>query len=490
MNLVELLSGIVEETAIPGSDFQIKGIALDSREVKKDYVFFALAGAMEHGLLYAKQAVENGAFSVIYDSQGSDEFQLGQFEVELLRVKNLRVKLGYIADRFYQSPSKELAVIGVTGTNGKTTCSQFLLQLISACGVIGTLGWGTTKTIKKTANTTPDALAVQQILANFVVRKKQAVVMEVSSHGLEQGRVNGVQFKGAVFTNLSRDHLDYHGSMAAYLEAKLLLFKQPGLQFAVVNIDDPYGEKFLAVVDKKTTCWAYSATGKTSSAIENVTADEVRYSVHGIAFMLCWRLQKMQVKTRIVGDFNLENILAVITVLLAQGQGLTEVLEKVSGLSAVAGRMEGFGGNNKPFVLVDYAHSPDALDKVLKGVKRDCQGKLWLVFGCGGNRDKGKRSAMGAIACKLADAVTITNDNPRFEDPAIIIKEILAGCHGDVCEVIQNRQQAIQSVIKRAQIKDCIVIAGKGHEDYQEVNGIKQPFSDQSFVRQGLRDWS
>jgi UDP-N-acetylmuramoyl-L-alanyl-D-glutamate--2,6-diaminopimelate ligase len=489
MNLNDLLKGIDEANNKFISDVTIKGITLDSRKIRKGFVFIAVAGAKEHGLCYLKQAVENEAIAVIYDPKGSDLFDLDRLKVSCIGVEKLTLKLSCLADRFYQSPSKKIEVIGVTGTNGKTTCSQFLLQLFDECGIIGTLGWGTKGILRKAVNTTPDAIATQAMLNDFVAANKKKVVMEVSSHGLQQGRVNNVDFKGALFTNLSRDHLDYHLSMEAYLEAKLLLFRRKELQFVVVNADNKYSDNVLAEVGENIRCWAYSATGKKCTQIENVTADNVECDLSGIAFTVCWNEQKIPVKTNITGDFNLENILAVITVLLALGQTLNEVVNKVSGLKPVPGRMEGFGGDKKPHVFVDYAHTPDALDKLLRGVKKYCQGQLWIVFGCGGDRDKGKRAEMGVIASELADAVIVTNDNPRFEPPEAIVKEILKGCKEKRCEVIQDRARAIESVINRAGINDCIVIAGKGHEDYQEIKGVRQAFSDQQLVIQGLKDW-
>ena len=490
MNLSELLKGITEETVNAEYNFVIEGLTLDSREVKKGFVFIALYGSKDHGLKYAEQAIKSGALAVLYDPQGSEKFQLEKLNSPLFRVKELNLKLGLIADRFYQSPSEKIEVIGITGTNGKTTCSQFLLQLIPGCGVVGTLGWGSTESINKTINTTPDALTLQKILSYFVATQKQTVVMEVSSHGLQQGRVNNINFKGALFTNLSRDHLDYHETMEAYLTVKLSLFKQTGLEYAVVNADDTHSERFLAVVDNKTKCWAYSVSGKQMATAENISAQKIKYSLEGITFLLCWRQQKIPVKTDISGDFNLENILAVITVLLAQGYDLSSVLKNISRLKAVPGRMERFGGNKQPPVFVDYAHTPDALEKVLQSLKKQCQGKIWLVFGCGGNRDTGKRAEMGAIASNLADKLIITSDNPRFESSDIIFNDIKKGCLNNNFVVIQSREEAIQTAIKQAKSSDCVLIAGKGHENYQEINGKKLSFSDQNVVKQSLLEWS
>ncbi len=485
MIIAELLEGLVGRP-FEKNKTDIKGIALDSRKVKPGFVFIAIAGAIEHGLVYAEKAVESGACAIIYESEGSDNFSLDSFDCYMLGINDLSAKLGCIADRFYQSPSKNIDVIGITGTNGKTTCSQFLMQVMPESAVIGTLGWGGKGSLNKTLNTTPDALDVQRILAGFVNLKINTVVMEVSSHGLEQGRVNAVSFKGAVFTNLSRDHLDYHGSMAAYLGAKLNLFKRSELQFSVVNTDDENSKIFLDATHKNVKRWAFSATGKKMALAENVTAEQVDYSLNGIKFFVCWENQKKQVQTKIVGDFNLDNILAVITVQLANGCSFESAVSKIDGLTPVSGRMERFGGDGQPFVFVDYAHTPDALEKVLQGLRKYCSETLWLVFGCGGNRDQGKRAEMGAIAGKLADRVVITDDNPRLEKSEQIINDILNGFVNKNCEVIQNREEAIQSVINQAKKQDCIVIAGKGHESYQDIQGVKYSFSDQVVVQQTL----
>ena len=485
MILAKLLDGLINHP-LENRDVEIKGITLDSRKVKKGFLFIAVAGAVEHGLVYAKQAINNGAIAIIYEPKGSECFKDDLLDCYTLEVKGLGVKLGKIADRFYQSPSKKLEVIGVTGTNGKTTCSQFLLQLMPESGVIGTLGWGEKEALTQTLNTTPDALDMHHILAEFVKLKKKVVVMEVSSHGLEQGRVNAVNFKGAIFTNLTRDHLDYHGSMAAYLEAKLMLFKRSELQFVVVNSDDENSRFFLEAANSHVKKWAFSAKGNTIDSAENIIVEEINNSLKGINFVVCWGMKKALIQTKIIGACNLENILAVIAVLLAQGYSLDQAASKVEELNPVSGRMECFGGEEKPFVIVDYAHTPDALEKVLLGLRAYCEKTLWVVFGCGGNRDQGKRAEMGSVAERLADRVVITDDNPRLEKPEQIINDILQGCARSKCEVISDRKKAIQSVINKAGKRDCIVIAGKGHESYQDVHGVKHDFSDQDVVQKAL----
>ncbi|CAD6871954.1 UDP-N-acetylmuramoyl-L-alanyl-D-glutamate--2,6-diaminopimelate ligase [Methylomonas fluvii] len=484
MKLAQLLNGLTVNPA----DLEIRGLCLDSRNIQAGDAFVALNGAAQHGIAHAEQAVAKGAIAVIYDPGGADIKIVGTLKAPCLAITGLSQKLGEIAAKFYGNPSQLLAVIGVTGTNGKTTCSQLIAQALPACGVIGTLGWGDVGSLQPTSNTTPDALAVQQMLSEFVKQSKRNAAMEVSSHGLHQGRVNGVSFKGAVFTNLSRDHLDYHGSMAKYLQAKLTLFKTPGLQFAVVNLDDANSAEVLQSLPDAVQCWTYSATGMRGTAKEAVSAEQVKHSAAGIEFDVIWQEQRRRAKTSLVGGFNLDNVLAVLCVLLATGSEFDAAITQLAKLTAIPGRMEKFGGNGKPTIFVDYAHSPDALEKVLKAVKG--ANRLRVVFGCGGDRDKGKRPQMGKIAETWADQVIVTDDNPRSEAPAAIIKDILSGCQSQKITVINDRTTAINTVIRQADPDDCVVIAGKGHENYQEIGGVKQPFSDSAVVKQALAAWS
>ncbi len=412
--------------------------------------------------------------------------------VPMIAVEDLGQKLGDIAARFYGNPSGFMDVIGITGTNGKTSCSHFLSQMLDDCGIIGTLGWGEWGKLSKTLNTTPDALETQRVLAELLNDKKKIVAMEVSSHGLEQGRVNGVTFKGAVFTNISRDHLDYHGTMEAYLQAKLALLNKPGLTFAVVNLDDFYSDQIIAAVPETVVLWGISVHGKTLASCECVCAENIIHKLDGIEFDVRWRGNCQRVNVPLYGDFNSENVLTVLAVMLAMGGALPEAVKKLQFIRPVTGRMERYGGDGQPLIFVDYAHTPDALDKVLSSLRKHCGQNLWVVFGCGGNRDKGKRPEMGRIAEQWADHVIITDDNPRFENGLVIVNDILAGCSsagrnlGKV-EVIQNREQAIQNVIARAAEKDCIVVAGKGHEHYQESNGLQIAFSDSQVVIEALK---
>ena len=496
MRLKDLLAGFV---SFPNSslgmaeDMLITGLALDSREVIEGNVFIALTGARQHGLTHVEQAINRGAGAVVFDPSGDGRRLAEQItNVPIIAVDSLGLKLGEIAARFYGVPSGFIDVIGITGTNGKTSCSQFLSQLLDDCGIIGTLGWGEWGKLRKTLNTTPDALETQRILAELLKDQKKVVAMEVSSHGLEQGRVNGVNFKGAVFTNISRDHLDYHGTMEAYLQAKLALLNKPGVTFVVVNLDDPYSGQIIAAVPEAVVVWGISVQGKTLASGECVSADNVLHKVNGIEFDVHWRGDSQRVKAPLYGDFNTENVLIVLAVVLSMGVSMAKAVQKLAYIKPVIGRMERFGGGAQPLIFVDYAHTPDALDKVLSSTRKHCQKALWLVFGCGGNRDTGKRPQMGRIAEQRADYVIITDDNPRFENGLDIVNDILAGCssigrNSGKVEVIQDREQAIQNVITRAAVNDCIVIAGKGHEDYQEINGEQQPFSDSRVVLEALK---
>lgn len=481
------LSALLNNIAETDTDVECSGLCLDSRVAKKGDLFIALNGALQHGLNYAGQAIKNGATAVIYDPAG---FQDPQHKTEgfmAIPIRNLSQQLGEIAARFYRHPSRQLDVIGVTGTNGKTTCSQLIAQALTGCGVIGTLGWGELGQLQATANTTPDAVAVQKMLFEFVEQKKSVVAMEVSSHGLEQGRVNAVDFKGAVFTNLSRDHLDYHGSMASYLEAKLGLFTCSALQFVVVNLDDPNSLQVLQAVKKDVKRWTFSISNQTVTGAECLTVSNVQHRRDGIFFDVNWAGLTAQASTSVVGAFNLQNIMAVLCVLLARDWPFAKAVAQLANLKAVVGRMEKFGGQDKPAVIVDYAHTPDALEKVLLTSKGD--GQLWVVFGCGGDRDTGKRPQMGRIAEICADHVIVTDDNPRTEAADAIINDILQGCVTQKVSVINDRALAINTVIQQAAQNDCIVIAGKGHENYQEIKGVKIPFSDQAVVQQALAAW-
>ena len=479
------LQGLLESVASVTVDLEITGLSLDSRQVKPGYAFVALKGERHHGLDFAEQAIAKGAVAVIYEPEGAGV--VPEVEIQWVAVSGLADKLGAVAANFYGDPSQKLQVIGVTGTNGKTTCSQLLAQVLEKSAVIGTLGWGDAENLMPTLNTTPDALAVQQMLSSCFDQGKHVVAMEVSSHGLQQGRVNGVKFAGAVFTNFSRDHLDFHGSMEQYLQAKMLLFKRTDLQFAVLNLDDPKSANIAAALQPAIQKWSYSSQGLKDKNTQSVWASEQQYGSEGIRFNVHWNERQGQAYTPLLGKFNLDNVLAVFTTLLALGVDFDRAISKLADLKPINGRMEKMGGVNQPTVVVDYAHTPDALQKVLEAVKD--HKSLCVVFGCGGNRDQGKRPEMRRIAERYADHVIITDDNPRNEAPEAIVEDILSGCDSGKVEVIHDRAAAIVAAISQAKTGDYVVIAGKGHEDYQEINGVKWPFKDQEQVKRALAVW-
>lgn len=471
------------------SDLEIADLTLNSKEVVQNSIFIALKGANHHGLNYANAAIENGAMAVLFDDEDAELAgkMLVDSNVLKISVADLAKNLGEIAARFYGQPSHKMNVIGITGTNGKTSCSQFLAQVLENSGVIGTIGWGKLDNLQETLNTTPDALAVQKMLATLKNDGCENVAMEVSSHGLAQGRTNGVQFKGAIFTNFSRDHLDYHKTLEAYLETKLKLFNAPNLEFAVINLDDEMSDKMIAAIPENVEIIGVSTNNKIASRGQTLSAENIDLNLSGIQFEAVWQNQKQACHVPLIGKFNLENVLCVLATMLKLGIDLNDAAERLKNLKPVAGRMEKFGGENgKPLVIVDYAHTPDALEKVLGSLRAHTKGKLNLVFGCGGNRDKGKRAQMGRVAEELADYVIITDDNPRFEASEDIIQDILSGFFNNEAKVIYDRAMAIHRAIEHADSQDCVLIAGKGHEDYQEINGEKFPFSDAQCVREAL----
>ncbi len=485
MMLSKLLSGLTDKLIF---DPDIQGLALDSRKLASGYAFVAVSGTHQHGIYFAEQAIENGAVAIFYDpSEISSNTEISG--PAYTAIDGLSGKVGTIAARFYDFPTKKLSIIGITGTNGKTTCSQLLAQLLPDCGVIGTLGWGEINSLNTTENTTPDVITIQQILRNFVDENKKNVAMEVSSHGLEQGRTDAVEFSGVIFTNITRDHLDYHGSMAAYVQAKLKLLAAPGIGFVVINMDSPYAEEIMSASPEAATIFGFSRQKNSQQNPGVLTVSRVCYSLKGIDCQLHWQGSTCKLQTSLVGEFNLENILAVICVLLAQGGDISEIVERISSKNlAISGRMERLTQRHHCLqVFIDYAHTPDALERTLKSLKPHCENKLSVIFGCGGDRDKGKRSLMGAIATQWADQVILTDDNPRYEQAGIIINDILQGCSRQKVAVINDRKSAIYQAINAANDNDIVLIAGKGHENYQEINGIKHPFNDRDIAIEALK---
>ncbi|MBT2115635.1 UDP-N-acetylmuramoyl-L-alanyl-D-glutamate--2,6-diaminopimelate ligase [Dyella sp. LX-66] len=482
--LEQLLHGIADTDS--AGDIVVSGLALDSRRVRAGEAFFALRGTRGHGIEFAAGAVAQGARVVLAEAPATAAPALG---VPVIWIERLHAQVGEIAARFYGRPSEALQVVGVTGTNGKTSTVQLIAQALHHLGhsaaTIGTLGAGLHGQVEEGERTTPDAIHVQELLASFREQGATHVAMEVSSHALEQGRVGAVKFGTAVFTNLTRDHLDYHGSMQAYGDAKAKLFAWPTLTHAAINVDDAFGRELLGRTPEHVRKLRISAAGDLAS---DIRASNILTSAEGLRFDLHTPWGTRALQTHLIGRFNVDNLLAVVAVLGALGESFERIVEAVSALHPVNGRMSRLGGQHGlPLVVVDYAHTPDALEQSLHAVRAHCEGRLICVFGCGGERDAGKRPLMGAIAERLADVAIITDDNPRGEDGDAIVAQIVAGlAHPEAARVQRNRALAITEALQLAQSGDVVLIAGKGHETYQEGAHGKRPFDDLAVARAAL----
>ena len=466
---------------------QMRGLSADSRHITAGDGFAAYPGEAGDGRDYIDQAIAAGASAVLWEQQDFS-WPARWADVPNLGVANLKAQVGEIAAQLYGQPAQALWMIGITGTNGKTSCAHWLArclnQLARRAAVLGTLGNGFPDQLSISPNTTPDAIVLQRTLADFVKQGAQAAVMEVSSHGLAQGRVNGAKFDVAVFTNLSRDHLDYHGDMDRYAAAKAQLFSWPGLKHAVLNLDDELGRTLAAQLEHGTV----NVVGYGFDA-GRVRGENLHLSASGLRMDIVSDWGNAQLDSPLLGRFNASNLLATLATLLVSGVSLNDAMQQLSTLQPVAGRMQALGGGEKPVVVVDYAHTPDALEKVLSTLKQvNPNGRLICVFGCGGNRDVGKRPLMGVIATQLADEVIVTSDNPRNEDPLAIIRDISAEM-GANHHIEPDRAQAILAAVQSAQRGDVVLIAGKGHEDYQEIHGVKYPFSDVEIAQRVLEGW-
>ena len=459
------------------------GLSADSRLIAPGDVFLAFPGDVHDGRRYIPQAVAAGASAVIWEAQGYD-WPLPP-DLPNLPVHGLRGLAAALAARWYGDPSHALWMTGITGTNGKTSIAHWLGQALTGTGktsaILGTLGNGLPGALTPTSHTTPDCVTLQRLLAGYRSAGAEAVVMEVSSHGLDQGRVQGVHFDVAILTNLSRDHLDYHGDMESYAEAKAKLFGWPGLKWAVLNLDDTFGlalHQRLQGTDVQRLGYGFAAG--------EILGSDLNMSDRGIQMTVATPWGRGEITSPLLGEFNAYNLLAVLGGLLAAGVPLDEALGQLGQLRPVAGRMQTLSlGAETPTVVVDYAHTPDALEKTLKALRPLTAGRLWCVFGAGGGRDRGKRPLMGGIAASLADAVIVTSDNPRNEDPAEIIADILSGMPPGQSAIV-DRAQAIRAAILGAAAGDVVLIAGKGHENYQEIHGVRHPFSDLEVARAAL----
>ncbi|MDD5330696.1 MAG: UDP-N-acetylmuramoyl-L-alanyl-D-glutamate--2,6-diaminopimelate ligase [Sulfuricella sp.] len=485
-------SGVRCDTALlAGLGVEVTRLAVDSRQVRPGDTFAAYPGERLDGRKFIAQAISAGANAVLWERAGF-EWNV-EWKVPNLGIDGLRDKIGGIAGQVYGEPSRRLWTIGITGTNGKTSCSHWLAQCLGALGrktaVVGTLGNGFPAALTPSANTTPDAVSLHGLLHDYLADGAQCAAMEVSSHGLAQGRVNGVHFDVAMLTNLSRDHLDYHGDMASYAAAKAGLFAWPELKYAVLNLDDPFGAELagrLGCGGVQTV--GYSLQGNKDNCRFAVLAHDLVADAAGIRFEAVTPWGRARVHSTLLGRFNAANLLAALAVLLVSGAGLEDAVRELGRVEAVAGRFQRLGGGVRPLVVVDYAHTPDALEKVL-GTLREILGggRLACVFGCGGDRDRGKRPLMGEVASRLADSVIVTSDNPRGEEPGAIIADIVEGM-GANHRVIEDRAAAIDAAVRGAKPGDIVLIAGKGHEDYQEINGARLPFSDVDVAQRVLEE--
>lgn len=490
MRLSSLLQSIIEVN--PDQDLWVSGLTQDSRHIKPGELFLALPGLRTDGREYIHQAIANGAAAVLYEN---DRFQpdLAMVNLPLLGLADLNSQLGIIAARFYGNPTQNMTVIGVTGTNGKTSISQFIGQALAGqnrqCAIIGTLGKGFLPNLNPTGYTTPDAVQLQKDLAEYRSLGAEFISMEVSSHSLSQQRVNGIDFGIAVFTNLTRDHLDYHHTMEAYGAAKAKLFEFPHLRHSIYNLDDAFGRQLLAKHRPPSQAWAYTAESTHRVDCPTVAATNIRATSHGFEMRLETPWGAGVLNSSLLGRFNISNLLAVMTVLGVLEIPFANCLTLLSNLQPVVGRMQSFAGrSNRPTVIVDYAHTPDALKQVLSSLREHHPNQLWCVFGCGGDRDPGKRSQMGAIADQLSDQIILTNDNPRSEDPEQIAKSIRAGMEKAAKAHIElDRAAAIAYAIESAGPNDIVLIAGKGHETEQIIGNQKLHFSDAEQVQKFLK---
>lgn len=478
MNLQTLLAPFLP-TPLP--EIPIENVSNDSRTVREGTLFLAYPGLHVDGRDFIHDACQNGAVAVVYESKNYPEpMDLGA-GVMAVGVDNLSHKIAAIAARFYDYQPEKMALYAVTGTNGKTTIAWLLAQAYQQvhqqAAYIGTLGEGVNGQLHHLANTTPDILSIQQLLHQYRSNTVSTVAMEVSSHALDQGRVDGLRFRRAIYTNLSHDHLDYHKSFAAYAEAKAKLFAMPGLETAILNKDDPYVHHMADVCQENCDIIYYGFHAKADVRVMDVTMDVrgIHANVHSP-----WGATSLHLP--LIGQFNLYNALAVFSCLAADGISLEMISSILATLSAPPGRMEVV--HKSPLVVVDFAHSPDALQNVLSTLKQLTDKRVHVVFGCGGDRDYEKRPLMGMVASEYADALYITSDNPRSEPPLDIIDAIKQGVDASrdaLC--IEDRTTAIHHALDNAAEGDTVLISGKGHETYQLSNGKKQRFSDQQVVR-------
>lgn len=488
VHLSRLLKGLGDLP--PHRDLIVDGVQLDSRRIKPGDCFIAIEGTLTHGTSYIPQAIAAGASIILVDTKDVDRVSAESIR-SVIFVNGLTEKAGLIAHRFYGDVTDVIKTLGVTGTNGKTSVSCYIAQAIDqlvshgTCGIVGTLGQGLLGQMKPTGLTTPDVIQLHRALAELHSEGAQAVVIEASSHGLDQARLAGVNFDVALFTNLTRDHLDYHADMQAYGEAKLRLFTRAELNTAIVNCDDEFSRKIIESVHADVTVIGYSlGQAATNKRIDQlIVAEQLTASIDGIAMRIRLGEQTAVCRVPVLGRFNASNLLAALGGLIACGFEFENSVNALNKISGVAGRMELIKQANQAAVVVDFAHTPDGLEQALASLRGFCKGKLWCLIGCGGDRDRGKRKLMGSTAEAGCDQVILTSDNPRSEEPKAILDEMLGGFKQPENAIsMVDRREAIAYAIKHAGKNDVILIAGKGHETWQEIKGEKFPFNDRTIA--------
>jgi UDP-N-acetylmuramyl-tripeptide synthetase len=493
---VKFVSQLVQGAGVPSASVRLQA---DSRAVKPGDIFVAIPGDKHDGRDHLAAVAQLGALAALWDPTNFDWPSTNQ--LPHCAVENLKLEIGAIASKLLGEPSKQLQVFAFTGTSGKTTCTTWAAQLLAMlgepCAIIGTRGAGLPAHLSSFGLTTPQAVDLQQWFAQFSAQKVTSCAIEASSIGLEEGRLNGTQITCALFTNLTQDHLDYHGDMARYARAKAKLFSWPNLKQAVINIDDPASELMISSLGKQTELLAISLNPIYSdlrTKLPNTTkltrlwASEIKFIGNQTYFTVDGDFGRAQTSLQVPGRFNVANALLVVACALLHGFSLDTIAKKLSQLEPVEGRMQSLGGIGQTLVVIDYAHKPDALEQVLVSLRSQANargGRLWCVFGCGGDRDASKRPIMGAIAERLADQVLVTSDNPRSESPALIAQAIVQGMKSKA-QIELDRARAIAQAISMAGAADVVLIAGKGHENYQEIGSNKTPFSDFSHAQASL----
>ncbi len=492
ISLKKLLKGSLQKEQIKTlalKQIKVTGISIDSRKVITGDAFLAYPGQQTDGRNFISMAIQQGAKAIIAEADGLEQFIQDPAAIKIVPVPNLATKVSRIAGKFYGSPSKKMSLVGVTGTNGKTSVCYLAAQALELVQkptlLLSTLGNGAFDQLQSSQNTTSDPVLIQQLAHDYLTKNYHHLCMEVSSHGLDQNRVDGLNYKVAVFTNLSHDHLEYHGDMENYFQAKRKLFLRGELEFAVINADDSYGQKLLKDPEITAEKIAYSRSGKADIGLTQnwILSQNESFTLNGIQSDVETPWGTGRIHSNLLGDFNLSNLLAVAGVLGALLGDIHKWIVALNGAKPVIGRMQQFSNGQEATLVVDYAHTPDALEKALSSLRHHCQGKLWCLFGCGGDRDTSKRAVMGKIAEANADQVIITDDNPRTENPKAIVKMIRKGMQDKKIPYISPRREAIVQAYLQATKEDMVLVAGKGHEDYQEIGQEKLTYSDLETVQ-------